>query len=156
MFDFTGANAMCQCTERAVCGGVAVTAHHSHAGQCGTVFGANDVDDALAARHEREKRGRAVLGNVFVQRCDLFFADWIVNTVIATFPACGGRVVVRSGNDGADAPQRSLRLAQTFKCLGAGDFVHQVPVNVKNGSAVFFGADDVFVPDLVVEGASHG
>jgi hypothetical protein len=29
-------------------------------------------------------------------------------------------------------------------------------VNVQNGSAVFFGVDDVFVPDFVVEGAAHG
>jgi hypothetical protein len=28
-------------------------------------------------------------------------------------------------------------------------------VNVQNGSAVFFGVDDVFVPDFVVEGAAH-
>jgi hypothetical protein len=29
-------------------------------------------------------------------------------------------------------------------------------VDVQNGSAVFFGVDDVFVPYFVVEGAAHG
>jgi hypothetical protein len=29
-------------------------------------------------------------------------------------------------------------------------------VDVQNGGAVFFGVDDVFVPDFVVEGAAHG
>jgi hypothetical protein len=29
-------------------------------------------------------------------------------------------------------------------------------VYVKNGSAVFFGVDDVFVPNLVIQGAGHG
>jgi hypothetical protein len=41
-------------------------------------------------------------------------------------------------------------LAYTFESLGAGHFVDQVPVNIEDGGAVFFGVDDVFVPDLVV------
>jgi hypothetical protein len=34
--------------------------------------------------------------------------------------------------------------------------MHQMAVDVKNGGAVFFGVDNVLVPDLVVKGASHG
>jgi hypothetical protein len=33
--------------------------------------------------------------------------------------------------------------------------VHEVTVDVEDGGAVFFGVDDVFVPELVVEGARH-
>jgi hypothetical protein len=47
-------------------------------------------------------------------------------------------------------------LANTLKRLWAGDFVHQMAVDIQNGSAVFFGVDDMFVPDFVVEGAAHG
>jgi hypothetical protein len=32
----------------------------------------------------------------------------------------------------------------------------QMAVDVQNGGAVFFGVNDVLVPDFVVEGASHG
>jgi hypothetical protein len=46
-------------------------------------------------------------------------------------------------------------LAQALKGLGAGDFVHQVTVNVQDGSAVFFGVDNVFVPNFVVKRTGH-
>jgi hypothetical protein len=32
----------------------------------------------------------------------------------------------------------------------------QVAVNVQDGGAVFFGVDDVFVPNFVVKRAGHG
>jgi hypothetical protein len=63
--------------------------------------------------------------------------------------------VVGGGHDGAGAPDLAAGLAQAFKGLRAGDFVHQVAVDVEDGGAVFFGVDDVLVPDLVVQGASH-
>ena len=33
--------------------------------------------------------------------------------------------------------------------------MHQMAVNVENGGAIFFGVDDVFVPEFVVKGVSH-
>jgi hypothetical protein len=34
--------------------------------------------------------------------------------------------------------------------LGAGDLVYQMSIYVEDGGAVFFGVDDVFVPNLVI------
>lgn len=85
----------------------------------------------------------------------MFFADGVGNAVVTQLPASGGRVVIRSGNDGTDPPNFASRLANAFKRLGAGNFMHQMAVYVKNGSAVFFGVDNVFVPNLVVQGAGH-
>jgi hypothetical protein len=64
--------------------------------------------------------------------------------------------VVGGGHDGADAPDLAAGLAQALEGLRAGHFVHQMAVDVEDGGAVFFGVDDVLVPDLVVQGASHG
>src|SRR5207247_9791822 len=94
--------------------------------------------------------------DVVVQRGVRFLADRVGDAVIAQLPAGGGRVVVGRGDDGADAPDLAAGLAQAFKGLRAGDFVHQMPVDVEDGGAVFFGVDDMLVPDFVVEGASHG
>jgi hypothetical protein len=31
-----------------------------------------------------------------------------------------------------------------------------MPIDIEDGGAVFFGVDNVFVPNLVVQGAGHG
>ena len=64
--------------------------------------------------------------------------------------------MVGCGDDRADTPYLSACLAQPFKRLGAGDFMHQMAVNVQNGGTVFFGVHNVLVPDFVVEGFGHG
>ena len=64
--------------------------------------------------------------------------------------------MIGCGNDGGGAPDRAARLAQPFKRLRAGDFVHQMAIDIEQGGAVFFGMDDVLVEDFVVESASHG
>ena len=86
----------------------------------------------------------------------MFFADGIGNAVITQLPAGGGRVVVGGGNDGADAPNFAPCLTNAFKRLGAGNFMHQMPIYIEDGSAVFFGVDNVFVPNLVIQCAGHG
>ena len=156
MLDLGSADAVGQCAKCAVRGSVRVAADHGHAGQGGTVFWANDVHDTLALGQEGEEGCRAVFLHVRIQRGDLLFADRVGDAVVAQLPAGGGGVVVGGGHDGADTPDFAACLTQPFKGLGAGDFVHQVAVDVQDGGAVFFGVDDVFVPDFVVEGACHG
>ena len=137
-------------------GGVGVAAHYGHAGQGGAVFRANHVHDALALGHERKERRRAELGHVAVQGGDLFFADRVGDAVVAQLPTGGGRVVVGRGHDRADAPDLAAGLAQTFKSLRAGHFMDEVTVDVQHGGAVFFGVDDMLVPNLVIQRAGHG
>ena len=155
VLDFAGADAVRQRAKRAVRGGVRVAADHRHARQRGAVFGADHMHDALAFGHEGEEGCRAGFLDVRVQRGDLLFADQIGDAVVAQLPAGGGRVVVGGGDDGADAPDLAAGLAQAFKRLRAGHFVNQMAVDVEDGGAVFFGVNDVLVPDFVVEGASH-
>ena len=155
MFNLGCADAVRECTERAVGGCVRVTADHDHAGQGGAVFWADDVNNALALGQKRKVSGSAVFAHVVVQVGDLRLTDWVGDAVVAELPAGGRCVVVGRGNDRADAPDRTLGDAQSFESLRAGDFVHQVTVDVKHRGAVFFGMDDVLVPNFVVEGASH-
>ncbi len=144
-----------QGAERAMGGGVRVAADHGHAGQGGAVLRANHMHDALALGHEGEERSRTEFADVVVQRGDLRFADRVGDAVIAQLPTGGGCVVVGGGHDGAGAPDLALGHPNAFKGLRAGDFMHQMAVDVQNGGAVFLGVDDVFVPNLVVKGASH-
>jgi hypothetical protein len=53
------------------------------------------------------------------------------------------------------APHFAPSLPKAFKSLRAGHLVNQMAVNVQNGGAVFFGVDDVFVPNFVVKRARH-
>ena len=136
-------------------GSVAVAANHGHAGQGGALLRAHHVHNALALAHEGEESGSAKLGNIGIQRGDLFLADGVSNALIAQFPAIGGRVVVGRCHHRADAPQLATCQTQPFKSLGAGDFVHQMAVDVEDGGAIFFGVDDVLVKNLVVKRAAH-
>ena len=141
--------------KRAVGGGMGVAADHGHAGQGGAVFRPHDVHDALALGQEGEISGRAELLDVAVQSGDLFFAGRVGNAVVAQLPAGGWRIVVGSGDDGADAPDLATGFTQPFKRLGAGHFVDQMAVDVEDGGAIVFGMDDVVVPEFVVERACH-
>jgi len=113
------------------------------------------MHDALTFGQEGEVGGCAKLCNVAVQCGDLLFADQVGDAVVTQLPPGGGRVVVGGGHDGADAPDLAACFAQAFKGLRAGDLMHQMPVDVEDGRAVFFGMNDVFIPDFVVKGASH-
>jgi len=156
MLNFAGANSMRQSAKSAVCGGVGIAANHGHAWQCGAIFWANDMHNALTLGHEGEEGGRAKLGNVAVEGGDLFFADGVGDTVVAQLPTGCGGIVIGGGHDGADTPHLAAGLTQALKGLGAGHFVNQMTVDVQDGSAVFFGVDDVFVPNFVVKRTCHG
>ena len=50
-------------------------------------------------------------------------------------------------------PDSPVRHAQPFEGLRAGDFMHEVAIDVEKTGAVILAVDDVVVEDLVVEGA---
>ena len=137
-------------------GGVRVAADDRHARQGRAVFRSDDMDYSLAFGHERKEGCCTKFGNIAVQSGDLLFADRVRNAVVAQLPAGCRCVVVRCGNDRADTPDFAPSLTQAFKCLRAGDFMHQVAVYVKDGRAIFLCVDDVLVPNLVIKRACHG
>ena len=155
MLDFTGSDAVRQSTKSAVGRGVRVAANYRHARQGGAVFRADHMHDALAFGQKRKISRSTKLLHIAVQGHHLLFAGGVGDPCIALLPACGGRVVVRCGDDGTVAPDRATSLTQALKGLRAGNLVHQVAVYVEDGGAIFLGVDNVRVPQFVVEGASH-
>ena len=149
MFHFAGADAVRQCAERAVGAGVRVAADDGHAGQRRALFGAHHMYDALAFVFKREIRQRAEFFDVFVQSVHLQLGNRVFDAFV---PMVGGGVVVGGGDHAVDAPQLAAGHFQAFKRLRAGDFVHQMAVDIQQHRAVFFFADDVAVPEFVVEG----
>ena len=106
---------------------------------------------------ERKVRRRPVRLDVGVERHDLQLAGRVGDAVVAALPAGGGRVVVGRGHHRTHAPHLAAGQAQALVGLRAGHLVHQVPVDVEDGGAVFLGVDDVVVPDFVVQRAGgHG
>ena len=152
MLDFTGADAMGQSGKCTVRGGVGIAAHHRHAGQGGTLFRADHVDDALTAIAHLELRDPGAIA-IGVKRVDL----QLRHRVGYALRAVGGRnVVVTDGQIGRQAPHLASGQIQTLEGLRTGHLVQQMTVDVQDGGAVVFGMNDVFIPKLVVERAPHG
>ena len=125
--------------------GVAVAAHDRGAGQGQAKLRPDDVHDALAAAVEIKER-HAERARVVAKRLDLLPRQRIGN----------GQVPRRRRHVVIDGRERQIRPAhfasgeaQTFERLRRRDLVHQVPVDVEQGAAVFELAHDVRVPDLV-------
>jgi hypothetical protein len=153
VLDLAGADAVRQRAEGAVGGGVAESPQTTvMPGSVAPLLRADDVHDALAlvrnGKYAAAPNSRMLASSVVT--CSL--ADRVGDAVVAQLPAGGGRVVVGGGHDRTDAPDLAAGQAQALEGLRAGHFVHQVAVDVEHGGAVFFGVDDVFVPDLVVQG----
>ena len=146
---FGSADAVRQCAECAVGGGVGVAAHHRHAGQCSPLLGAHHMHNALPFVFKREIGQSTEFFNVVVEGVDLQLGNRVFNALI---PMVGGGVVVGGGHHAVDAPKRSAGQFQAFEGLRAGDFVHQMAVDIKQHRAVLFFADDMAAPEFVVKG----
>jgi hypothetical protein len=152
VLDFGGADAVGQRAEGSVRGGVAVAAHDGGAGQREALFRPDDVHDALTLVGFGEVLD-AEVGRVLCQCLDLDAAFFFLDAVRAV----GGRdVVVNHGEGFLRAVHLAAGHAQAFKGLRAGDFVHQVAVDVEQAGAVFCFVNQVVVPDLVVQCAWRG
>jgi len=128
-----------------------VATDHGHARQGRALLRPDHVDDALALVVHVEIRQAVGLG-VLVQRFDLQPRDRIGDALGAR----GGRhVVVGHGQVGRDAPWLAAGLAQAVESLRAGDFMHQVAVDVQDRGAVFFGLHHVGFPEFVVKRLHH-
>jgi hypothetical protein len=138
-------------TECAVRGRVAIAANNRGAGQCETLLGSNDVDDALALV-EFVEIFDAKIFRILGQRFDLNAAVVVGDT----FGAVGRRhVMVDDGERFFRRAHLAARHAQTFEGLRARHFVHQMPVDVEQARAIWLAINDVVIKDLVVERFCH-
>ena len=146
VFDLAGADAEGERAEGAMGAGMAIAADDGEAGEGEAEFGADDVDDALAAAAEVVE-GDAELAAVLAHGFDLAPGHGFVDIVLID----GGDVVVEGGEGEVGAADGSAGEAEAFEGLGAGDFVDEVAIDVEEGG-VFGSGDLVRVPDELEEG----
>ena len=143
--------------ERAALGAVveaaAAVAEAARARQGEALLGADHVHDAATDVANREV-DQALLAGVGVKRVHLGARHRIENRLE---PRRGRCVVVGHRNHAGLAPRLAAGQFQSFERLRAGDFVHQMAVDIEQRRAVALGTDDVCVKKFVVKrAASHG
>ena len=128
-----------------MCRRVTVATDNRHARLGVTIFGTDNVYDALADIAD-VKQLNAEFGAVVTQSFDLFATDWICDRQTAI--ACW-YVVVWCCQCSLWASNGTVVNSQPLKRLRTGDLMDQMQVNVHNSRASFGRMDDVLGPDLV-------
>mmetsp|Transcript_12221 Transcript_12221/g.26961 ORF Transcript_12221/g.26961 Transcript_12221/m.26961 type:complete len:434 (-) Transcript_12221:112-1413(-) len=155
VFHFARSNAKGQGPKGSVRGRVRITAHRDAAGQGKTLFGTDNVNNALSFVGKGEV-GNVKILHVLFQLQDLGAGGGFLNkgfhvNELGTV-RCGDIVIdrdegaVRSTND-------AVGHAKTFKGLGRRDFVDQVSIDVQQTTQTVV-VDQVIVPDFVVQSAA--
>jgi hypothetical protein len=152
VLDLGGADAEGQRAECAVRRGMRIAAHHGHAGQGQALFGPMTWTMPWRMSSMRNSRD-AELGAVGVERLDLQARDRVGD-------AERGRWWERCGRARRPPHRPGAHLAagqfQPLERLRAGDFVHQVAVDIQQRGAVGLEVDDVSVPEFLKKGlAGH-
>src|SRR5262249_42475776 len=145
VLDFRSADAEGEASECAVRAGMGVAANDSHSRQGRAVLRADDVNDPLAQVTKWEVSLGAELADVAIERVDLDAGSRIGNALL---PVLGRRIMVGRCDDRAAAPWLAAGELESFERLGAGDFVHQMAIDVEQRGAVALRANDVVVPEL--------
>ena len=148
MFDFGCADAEGERAECAVGGGVAVAADDGHAGQGEALFGADDVDDALAFVEEVEEL-YAEFFAIVAQFFDLYAAVFFLDPLAAVG---GGDVVIHDREGVFGFADGAAGHAQAFEGLRACDFMHEVTVDIDEACAVIALMHNVVLPDFFEKG----
>ena len=137
--------------EGAVGGGVGVAADDGHAGLGEAELGADDVDDALVDVAQRVQ-AYAELGGVLAQRLDLGPRDRVGDGLVDV----QGRDVVVLGREGeVGSAYRPAGETKPVEGLRRGDLVDEVEVDVEQVRLTLGLSDDVLVPHLLCQRASH-
>ena len=89
---------------------------------------------------------------VTLKRLNLNFRYRILN---AQSQVPSRHIVVRGGDDRAASPRVQPRCRQTFKSLGASDFIDQLQINVKHRRTVRVMTYDVRFPEFLQQRFGH-
>jgi len=144
VLDLGCSDAKCKSAERAVGGGVAVSANDGQTGEGDSQLWADDVDDALLFVAVAEE-GDAEFLAVFREGSELLSAEGR----LIDRAAVGGDIVIDGSEGEIGAADGPVVLAEAIKGLGGSDFVDEVAVDIEEGAAAGEVADDVGVPGLV-------
>ncbi len=150
MFYLRGADAVRQSAECAMRCRMGISAHDGSTGQSEALLRANDMDNSLAFV-EFIVVFNPELAGVGAQGVHLKLAFGIVDAFGAIR---GGDIVIDDRQREFRASDLALVVTQTFKSLSTGDFVYQMPVYIDQAGAIWFGTDNVGIPDFVVKSIS--
>ena len=126
---------------------MAVAAYNGHARKSAALLGRNNVHDALVfVTHG--VNGDVECCSVFVEHFKLTLRDGVFNREVDVL--CW-HVVVGSCNGEVGAAHGATSEAQTFECLRACYFMHQVQVDVHEVGFAVAGVNDVAFPHFFGE-----
>jgi hypothetical protein len=148
VFDFAGADTESESAERAVRGGVTVAADDGLPGLSDAELRADYVDDALVfAVHVKQTDAEffAILFESFKLQLGVLVED-------GQGAIGGGDGMVHHGEGEIGATNFTAFGTEPSKGLRGSAFVDQVAVNVDDGRLAGLFADDVVIPDFLIEG----
>ena len=151
VLDLARTDAECKRTECPVRGCVRVAADDRHAGLGKAKLRSDDVHDTLFDVAERVQ-GNTELGTVRAQRLELRPRDRVGNRLV---DVCGRNVVILRGEREIGAPHRSTGIAQAVEGLCARHLMDEVQIDVQQVRLAVGTANDVRIPDLLRQCASH-
>ena len=131
--------------EGAVGGSVTIAADDRHAGLRIAQFGTDDVYNALIGVADVVEANAELLA-VRAKRIDRLLGDLVEDGQAAVG---GGHIVVDRGQRPFGTPHPAAGKPQTRERLGAGDFVDQLQVDVKDRLLPRLCVDNVVVPDFL-------
>ena len=154
MFNFARTDAKSDCAERAVGCSVAVAADDRHARECATLFGADDMHDALVRVAHGVKRDAEIFG-IGAHDVDLFCRDGVGD---GQMNVLGRHIVIFGGHGEIRSAYPALADSQTVEGLGAGDLMDEVEIYIERsvhpvqraprGDPTLFGAGSMVWPPL--------
>jgi len=138
-----------QRSERAMGRRVAVAADDRHARLGAALFGADDMDDAVAGvAHAKGLYSR--IGRIAVEGGELGSRFLVLYTGKAERLPGRGNIMVENGERAFGAADRMAGTAQSREGLWARNFVEQVKIDVEKGIAAVAELRGMGVPDLVI------
>ena len=153
MLHVRGADPLRERGEGAVGGRVRIAADDGHARQRCALFWPDHMHDALTrVRHLELANAKATA--IVVQRKHLRAGDLVLDARDAGGAVGGGQVVVWRREVGVKPPRHPPGQLQSLECLGRGDLVQEMPVDVEQRHAVVALGNGVSIPNLVVESLS--
>src|SRR5215469_3702223 len=138
-------NAECQCSECAVCRGVAVTANYGHAGLGQALLRSHDVNDALLLALEAIT-AHAELAAIALELFDLRLGYFIQNRKAAR---SRGRRVIGRRDGQVGTPDPEAPPPKAIECLWRRYFMHQVQIDVDQRRRAVTLGHNMIVPNLL-------
>ena len=145
MFNLGCTNAKGQCAECTMCCGMRVTTHNRHPRQGKPLFRANHMHNTLPLVIHGKIR-HAKFSGIFFQRFDLNAAFFIGDTSRAI---CCRDIMVSHRQRAVRCAHRAGGVAQTLKCLRAGNLMHQMAVDINQAGAIILAMHNMRIPNLV-------